>query len=165
MKWAKPTFFMESDNGKRQVKEVIRTLVEPVVTYAGMELVDVEYGPGPSGLVLRLIIDRPGGVTVDDCADIGHLVGDLLDGKDPVSGRYNLEVSSPGINRPIKKREDFGRFADHKVLIKTREPINGRRNFRGILQGIKENLVLVSSEKVVFAIPFDKIAKARLDII
>jgi len=165
MKWAKPTFFMESDNGKRRVKKVIRTLVEPVVTYAGMELVDVEYGPGPSGLVLRLIIDRPDGVTVDDCAEIGHLVGDLLDGKDPVPGRYNLEVSSPGINRPLKKREDFGRFADHKVLIKTREPIDGRMNFRGILHGIKGDLVLVSSEEVTFSIPFDKIAKARLDII
>jgi ribosome maturation factor RimP len=165
MRWARPTFFMESDRGKRQIREVVRALVEPVVLHAGMELVDVEYGPGPSGLVLRLIIDRPGGVTLDDCTYIGHLVGDLLDGRDPVPGRYNLEVSSPGINRPLKKREDFGRFADHKVLIKTREPINGRRNFRGILQGIKGDLVLVSSEEVVFAIPFDKIAKARLDII
>ncbi len=165
MKWAKPTFFMESDSVRRQIKEIVRTLVEPVVTYSGMELVDVEYGPGPSGWVLRLIIDRPDGVTVDDCAEIGHLVGDILDGKDPVPGRYSLEVSSPGINRPLKKRGDFERFADHKVLIKTREPIDGRRHFKGILQGIRGDLVLVSSGEVIFSIPFEKIAKARLDII
>ncbi len=165
MKWAKPTFFMESYRDKAQIRELVRTLVEPVVTHAGMELIDVEYGPGPSGWVLRLIIDRPGGVTVDDCADIGHLVGDLLDGRDPVPGRYSLEVSSPGINRPIKKRDDFRRFVDHRVFIKTRELIDGRRNYRGILQGIKGDLVLVSSKEGTFSIPFDKIARARLDII
>ena len=156
---------MESDRDKKQITDVVMTLVEPVVAYAGMELVDVEYGPGPSGLVLRLIIDRPGGVTVDDCANIGHLVGDLLDGRDPIPGTYSLEVSSPGINRPIKKKEDFGHFADQKVFIKTKEPIDGRRKFKGILHGIKGDLVLVSSEEVLFSIPFDKIAKARLDII
>ena len=151
-------------NRDRQA-EAVRALIEPVVVYTGMELVDVEYGRGPSGTVLRLTIDKPDGVTVDDCADISRLVGDLLDAKDFVPGSYNLEVSSPGINRPLKKRDDFERFAGQKVLIKTREPIDGRRNFRGILHGIRENFIVVSTEKTVFNIPFELVAKARLDII
>ena len=145
--------------------EVIRALVEPVVVYAGMELIDVEYGREPSGMVLRLIIDKPGGVTIDDCSHISRQAGDLLDAKDSVPWSYNLEVSSPGINRPLKKKDDFERFAGQKVLIKTREPIDGRRNFKGILDGTKENFIVVSSEQTTFNIPFELIAKARIDII
>ncbi|MBW1671652.1 MAG: ribosome maturation factor RimP, partial [Deltaproteobacteria bacterium] len=96
---------------KEQQIEVVRALVEPVVVYAGMELIDVEYGREPSGVILRLTIDKPGGVTIDDCSDISRLAGDLLDAKDSVPGSYNMEVSSPGINRPLKKKDDFERFA------------------------------------------------------
>jgi ribosome maturation factor RimP len=148
-----------------QQTEAVRTLIEPVVVYAGMELVDVEYGRKPSGTVLRLTIDKPGGVTVNDCGDISRLVGDLLDAKDSVPGSYNLEVSSPGINRLLKKRDDFERFAGQKVLIKTREPIEGRRNFKGILHGTREDFIVVSTEKAIFNIPFELVAKARLNII
>ena len=150
---------------KEQQVEVVRALIEPVVVYAGMELIDVEYGREPSGVILRLIIDKPGGVTIDDCSYINRLAGDLLDAKDSVPGSYNLEVSSPGINRPLKKKDDFERFAGQKVLIKTREPIDGRRNFKGILNGTKENFIVVSSEETIFSIPFELVAKARLDII
>lgn len=150
---------------KEQQAEAIRALVEPVVVYAGMELIDVEYGREPSGMVLRLIIDKPGGVTIDDCSHISRLAGDILDAKDLVPWSYNLEVSSPGINRPLKKKDDFERFAGQKVLIKTREPIDGRRNFKGILNGTKENFIVVSSEQTTFNIPFELVAKARIDII
>jgi ribosome maturation factor RimP len=150
---------------KEQQIEAVKALVEPVLGYTGMELIDVEYGREPSGVVLRLIIDKPGGVTADDCADISHLAGDLLDAKDCVPGSYNLEVSSPGINRPLKKKDDFARFTGQKVLIKSRELIDGRRNFKGILNGIRDDLILISSEKMVFTIPFELVAKARLDII
>ncbi len=150
---------------KGQQIEAIKAHIEPVLVYAGMELIDVEYGRESSGVILRLIIDKPGGVTVDDCADISHSVGDLLDAKDCVPGSYNLEVSSPGINRPLKKKDDFARFTGQKVLIKSRELIDGRRNFKGILNGIRDDLILISSEKMVFTIPFELVAKARLDII
>ena len=150
---------------KGQQAEVIRALVEPVVVYAGMELIDVEYGREPSGVILRLTIDKPGGVTIDDCSDISRLAGDLLDAKDSVPGSYNMEVSSPGINRPLKKKDDFERFAGQKVLIKTRELIDGCRNFKGILNGTKDDFIVISSEKTVFSIPFELVAKARLDII
>ncbi len=148
-----------------QQAEVVRGLIEPLVAYAGMELIDVEYGREPSGVILRLIIDKPGGVTIDDCSYINHLAGDFLEAKDSVPGSYNLEVSSPGINRPLKKKDDFERFAGQKILIKTRELIEGRKNFKGILNGIKGNFIVVSSEKMIFNIPFELIAKARLDII
>jgi len=154
-----------NEKNKEQQTEVVRALVEPLVAYAGMELIDVEYGREPSGVILRLIIDKPGGVTIDDCSYINRLAGDVLDVKDSLPGSYNLEVSSPGINRLLKKKDDFERFAGQKILIKTREPIEGRRNFKGILNGTKENFIVVSSEKIIFSIPFDLVAKARLDII
>jgi ribosome maturation factor RimP len=150
---------------KEQQVEVVRALIEPGVVYAGMELIDVEYVREPSGVILRLTIDKPGGVTIDDCSDISRLAGDLLDAKDSVPGSYNLEVSSPGINRPLKKRDDFERFAGQKVLIKSRELIDGRRNFKGILNGTRDDFIVISSEKTVFSIPFELVAKARLDII
>ena len=150
---------------KGQQAEVIRALVEPLVAYAGMELIDVEYGREPSGVILRLIIDKPGGVTIDDCSYINRLAGDLLDAKDSVPGSYNLEVSSPGINRPLQKKDDFERFAGQKVLIKTRELIDGRKNFKGILNGTRDDFIVISSEKTVFSIPFELVSKARLDII
>jgi ribosome maturation factor RimP len=154
-----------SKKNEKQLTEVVRALIEPVVVYTGMELIDVEYGRGPSGKVLRLTIDKPGGVTIDDCSDISRLVGDLLDAKDSLPGSYNMEVSSPGINRPLKKKDDFERFAGQKVLIKTRELIDGRRNFKGILHGTREEFIVVFSEKTILNIPFDLVAKARLDII
>jgi len=150
---------------KEQQVGVVRALIEPVVVYAGMELIDVEYGREPSGVILRLIIDKPGGVTIDDCSGISRLAGDLLDAKDSVPGSYNLEVSSPGINRPLKRKDDFERFAGQKVLIKTSELIDGCRNFKGILNGTRDDFIVISSEKTVFSIPFDLVAKARLDII
>jgi ribosome maturation factor RimP len=154
-----------SKKNEKQLTEVVRALIEPVVVYTGMELIDVEYGRGPSGKVLRLTIDKPGGVTIDDCSDISRLVGDLLDAKDSLPGSYNMEVSSPGINRPLKKKDDFERFAGQKVLIKTRKLIDGRRNFKGILHGTREEFIVVFSEKTILNIPFALVAKARLDII
>jgi ribosome maturation factor RimP len=155
---------LNKKNGE-QLAEVVRVLIEPVVVYAGMELIDVEYGREPSGKVLRLTIDKPDGVTINDCSDISRLVGDLLDAKDFLPGSYNLEVSSPGINRPLKKKEDFERFVGQKVLIKTKKLIDGRRNFKGILHGTREDFIVISSEKTILNIPFDQVAKARLDII
>jgi ribosome maturation factor RimP len=150
---------------EERLAEVVRALIEPVVVYAGMELIDVEYGREPSGKVLRLTIDKPDGVTINDCSDISRLVGDLLDAKDSLPGSYNLEVSSPGINRPLKKKEDFDRFTGQKVLIKTKKLIDGRKNFKGILHGTREDFIVISSEKTILNIPFDQVAKARLDII
>ncbi len=148
-----------------KIAEIVRGIVDPVITGSGYELVDVEYVRGPGGMVLRLIIDKPGGVTINDCADVSHLVGDLLDVEDPVPGSYNLEVSSPGINRPLKRPGDFERFAGQKVYVQTSEPIEGRRRFKGILIGIDQGEISVEIDGEVWKIPFDHISRARLDII
>ncbi len=153
------------NTGPVNIAEKVREIVEPIITGSGIELVDVEYFRGPGGMVLRLIVDKPGGVTLDDCADVSHLAGDVLDVEDPVPGSYNLEVSSPGINRPLKRLEDFDRFKGEKAFIQVREMIEGRRRFKGILAGMDNGTILLEIEGELKRIPFDQILKARLDII
>ncbi len=133
--------------------------------HAGMELVQVEYLRAQAGMTLRITIDKAGGVSVEDCAQISRLVSDVLDVKDPIPGAYNLEVSSPGINRPLVKEDDFRRFAGEKAYIKTRTMIDGRRRYRGIIKKIEDGRVHVEASDGEFVIPFDEISRARLDII
>ncbi len=136
-----------------------------MINHAGMELVHLEYTGSPSGMVLRIFIDKPGGVTIDDCAHISRIIGDLLDVKDPIPEHYTLEVSSPGINRPLVKTEDFDRFTGERVFIKTREPVQGRKRFKGILKGIERDIIKIDLDDGEYEIPLDLIARARLDII
>lgn len=140
-------------------------MVEPLVNHAGMELVHLEYTGSPSGMVLRLFIDKPGGVTIDDCAYMSRIISDLLDVKDPIPEHYNLEVSSPGINRPLVREEDYDRFAGERVFIRTREPVQGRKRFKGILKGIKQGIITIDLDDGKYEIPLDLVARARLDII
>lgn len=148
-----------------RVSENIRGLVEPVIQGYGVSLVDVEYVRGPQGMTLRLIIDREGGVTLDDCEAVSKVVGDILDSRDLLPGPYSLEVSSPGINRPLKTWKDFERFMGQKVFVETREAIGGRRRFKGILSAVSNNVLSVSIGKEIFEIPFVKVTRARLDIL
>ncbi len=150
---------------KREIEASVRELIEPLVRYEHMELVNVEYIKGPRGPVLRLIIDRDGGVTLDDCTRVSRVASDVLDVHDPVPGSYNLEVSSPGINRPLVRPEDYERFAGQKVLVRTRLAVEGRKKFRGLLRGIRDGHVLLETSTEEFALPLDGIAKARLDIL
>jgi len=147
------------------LEQKIREIVEPLVLHAGMELVNVEYLRGSKGMTLRITIDREGGVSVDDCAQISRLVSDVLDVKDPVPGHYNLEVSSPGINRPLITRRDFERFTGEKVYIKTRNMIDGRRRYRGILEKVEDDTVYVRAVDGLYAVRIEDISRARLDII
>jgi len=143
-----------------QVKE----LSEPILTQKGMELVDVEYKMEQGSWVLRLYIDKPGGVTVDDCSDVSTELGMLLDVKDIITHAYNLEVSSPGLDRPLTKEKDFLKYTGKKVRIKTKQPISGRRNFSAILDGFSEGKIfLFDSEGKKWEIPFDSVEKARLE--
>ena len=147
------------------MEQEVRKIVEPLILHAGMELVNVEYMRGPSGKTLRITIDKPDGVSLDDCVYISRVVGDLLDVRDPLPGHYNLEVSSPGINRPLVKKDDFKRFLGEKVYIKTKAMIDGRRRYRGILEKVGDKVVYVKAQDGLFPIPFDNISRARLDII
>jgi ribosome maturation factor RimP len=137
-------------------------IVEPVCESQGMDLVHVEYQKEPAGRILRLYIDKPGGVTLDDCAATSRQVSDLLDIYIDRETSYHLEVSSPGTNRPLGKVDDFNRFKEHSVRIKLFRPKNGQKNFKGILMGVEDSKVnlMVNDQPVVINI--GDIAKARL---
>lgn len=116
-----------------QVAEAVAGLARPVAEAQGLELVDVEFAPGGGRNVLRLVLDRAGGVTVDALAAVSREVSDLLDAHDAVPVGYTLECSSPGVNRPLKKPADFTKFCGKQVSLRTTTAISGARNFAGVL--------------------------------
>ena len=138
-------------------------LFEPVVESMGYELVGVEFlGAGAYG-TLRVYIDRDSGVSLDDCAAISHQISGILDVEEPIKQAYDLEVSSPGIERPLFKLADFERYAGKTVRIKLAVGLLGRKNFKGELQGVAESkLVTIEVDGEVFDLPYADIAKANL---
>ena len=142
--------------------ESIIELTEPVILSEGMELIDIDYRQEPRGWVLRFYIDKEGGVTLLNCSRISSQLGSLLEVKDIIPHRYVLEVSSPGLNRPLKKEEDFIAYAGETIKVTTLKPIEQRRNFSGILQGFKDGKVMLSADNQEILIPFPLIAKANI---
>ncbi|KUK19798.1 MAG: Ribosome maturation factor RimP, partial [Thermodesulfobacterium commune] len=128
----------------------------------GIELVDLEWKRERTGWVLRLFIDKPGGVTIGDCAKISEIVGKILDKEDLIHHSYNLEVSSPGIERPLVKKEDFERFRGEKAKVVLKTPLEGRKNFSGIILGIEEEFLLLEVDQKVWRLPLGEIKKANL---
>jgi len=110
--------------------------VEPALAGHGYELVELEWQPHGSRSVLRVFVDKTGGVTLDDCQAVSELLGVVLDRADLIEARYVLEVSSPGFDRPVRKPVDFERFAGERVHIRTRTPVQGRKQFTGILSAL-----------------------------
>jgi len=147
-----------------EVLERVREIVGQIVQFAGLEMVHLELHRHPGGTVLRLYIDKDGGVSVDDCARISHQVSAQLDIDDPIPGAYTLEVSSPGLDRPLVNDADFERFAGRRVRLSTYSPIEGRRNFQGRLIGLREGAVHMALDEREVAIPRAQIARARLEI-
>ncbi|MDY6905111.1 MAG: ribosome maturation factor RimP [Thermodesulfobacteriota bacterium] len=137
-------------------------LIEPVCESEGLELVYVEFQREQIGRVLRLYLDAPGGVTIDDCTRISRQVSALLDVYADSLDNYTLEVSSAGLNRPLYKQNDFQRFAGHTAKIKTAAPVSGRKNFKGELMGVSSGTVEIKVDGDVFSVPYDKIVKAQL---
>ncbi|MFS8524196.1 MAG: ribosome maturation factor RimP, partial [Limnochordales bacterium] len=109
-----------------------------------------------------VFIDKPGGVTLDDCQAMSRLLGDKLDEVDPIEDSYTLEVSSPGVERPLTKPRDFVRFAGHTVQVRTYGPVEGRRNFKGELLGLEGGAVVLRIDGEERRIPVDQVAKAHL---
>jgi ribosome maturation factor RimP len=142
----------------------VREVIEPILQSQGFELVDLEYQRESRGWVLRIYLDREGGITLDDCTGVSHEVGAVLEVKDVIPNAYVLEVSSPGLTRPLKKPEDFNRFQNRLVKIKLYKPLDGRRNFKGTLLGLEVETVRVEADGQVFEIPLQSIAKANLEI-
>ncbi|MBW2038661.1 MAG: ribosome maturation factor RimP [Deltaproteobacteria bacterium] len=143
----------------------VEGMLQPLLESEGLSLVDIEYKWERGGWVLRVYIDKEGGVTVDDCVQVNKELGQLLDVEDIIPTSYSLEVSSPGLDRPLKKEEDFIKYSGKKVRIKTRDYVSGRRNFKGDLLGCAEGKVMVKVEgREVFMIPLSSIIKANLEI-
>jgi len=146
------------------VQRDIEDLIHPILVRNRMELVDVLYRQEAGRWVLRVFIDKPGGVNLDDCALISHEIGDLIEVEDVIPQRYFLEVSSPGLDRVLKKESDFQRFRGEKARVKTREALAGRRNFKGrILRCEQGVLELEDTEGERFEFPLHEIEKARLE--
>lgn len=149
----------------KQGEEIIsrtKELAEPLCEAEGFELVHVEYQRETGGKVLRLYVDKPGGITLDDCVYISRQMSDLLDVNLESEEPYSLEVSSPGVDRPLAKEADFERFEGNVAKIRVHQPVSGRKSFKGVLLGISEGHVNLLVDKETVAIPFQAIAKARL---
>ena len=137
-------------------------LAEALCNAEGLELVQVQYRRERGGRILRLFIDKAGGVTLEDCASVSRELGDLLDVHLPDLGPYHLEVSSPGPNRPLAREEDFERFRGQRAKIRTRCAISGQKNFSGVLEGLSGRTVRMNTGRSTIAIPIDLISKASL---
>ena len=143
----------------------VRPMAREILEFAGMELVHLEMKREPGGLLLRLYIDKQGGVSLDDCARISRQLSAQLDVEDPIEGRYTLEVSSPGLDRPLFTDHDFARFAGRQIRLSTHVPLDGRRHFQGRLEGIVDGSVRVTLEGGrEVSIPRDQVARARLEV-
>ncbi len=135
-------------------------LVEPVVVGLGFELVGVEFDPHQR--ILRVYIDCERGIVVDDCSKVSHQLSGMLDVEDPIPGNYHLEVSSPGLDRPLFKPEHYERFKGSLARIQLQRPIEGRRRFKVRLVGIEGDKLKVLDGESSFEIPFESIDRARL---
>ena len=145
-------------------REAINEIIERVAAREGLELVHWETVGPRNHFVLRIFIDKPGGVTLGDCERVSNQVGTLFDVEDLIPSQYTLEVSSPGIERGLYKPADYVRFTGSRVKLRTAEPINGQRNFKGKLLGISGDIVSLEADQAgQIDIPFEQIAKANIE--
>ncbi|MBW1714300.1 MAG: ribosome maturation factor RimP [Deltaproteobacteria bacterium] len=147
---------------KRIVHEV-SSVAEPLLDSRGMEMVETEFLSEKGRWILRVFIDREGGVTLDDCAGVSRELGDIIEAKNIIGHPYVLEVSSPGLNRPLKKKRDFIQSIDKTVKVTMSQPINNRRNFTGRLVDVREAMIhLLLDDTNVVELPLEGIDRARL---
>ncbi len=140
-------------------------LAAPLAQAEGMEIVDIEFRAEGSraGKVLRLYLDKEGGPNVEDLSRVSRQLSELLDVDPSIPGPFTLEVSSPGINRPLKTRGHFERFIGKRVRVRTHQPINGRRSFLGVLQEVREDRITLKQEDTEHQIPFTMIEKSNYE--
>ena len=150
--------------GKGSVVETIETLVTPIVQENRLELVDVEYKKEGKNWFLRIFIDKEGGITVDDCTQVSRRIEDLIEVEEVVPSSYTLEVSSPGLDRPLKKEKDFLRFQGKRAHVTTFTPICQQKNFKGTIRDFREDVLFLETESKHVEIPKRQNAKAKLEI-
>jgi len=147
----------------RDVPEEMKTLIEPVIEDAGFELVDVLLMRGRQPWMLRITIDTPcgdGRVAVEQCAEVSREIETHLDASDAMAAPYHLEVSSPGLDRPLSREKDFVAACGSEVRVETKRPLDGRRRFRGVLACFENGVARISLDGIEVEIPFDSIGKA-----
>jgi ribosome maturation factor RimP len=151
--------------GEKSIAERVHELAEQVTIDHGLELVHTEVAGPENKPIVRVFIDKPHGVTHEDCSDVSVHLGTILDVEDFIHASYTLEVSSPGLERGLYKRSDFERFVGSQAKMKTREPIDGQRNFRGTLLGVDGDYVLFDDRtNGQVRVPLDWIKKANLEV-
>ena len=158
----RPVFFWMNELAQKFIADV-ELLAEPLLESEGMRLIDVEYRREPKGWVLRVFIDKQGGVTLDDCAVISNQLGDILDAKTDRDEPYHIEVSSPGLDRPLTKPKHFVCFEGRSAVIKTNRLVQGKKDFKGVLAGFSEGVVRLLVDDQPVAVPYETIVKAHLD--
>lgn len=154
---------MENETNNSVIDNIMH-MVEPLLVDKNMELVDLEFRKEGVGKVLRLFIDKTDGVTVEDCAIISRELSTLMDVNDIIEEKYVLEVSSPGLRRPLKKIDDFKKFKGKLVLIKTKEPVENRKVFKGYLIDTNDEGIEMDISGSLYSLSFQQIHKANLEI-
>lgn len=147
---------------KRRVVDIVRDIVEPHCKSAGLELVDVEFVKEGPFRYLRIIIDKEEGVSLDDCSEVSKFLNVKLDQIDPIEENYFLEVTSPGIERELKRPEDFKRFAGKTVQIKLFTPVDGQKVLKGTLVGLEDQTLKITVGSQNIEVPKEKISSVRL---
>ncbi len=161
-------FFSQRRRLAQQLKEQdeligeIWNLLEPVIAARGMEILGIEYRRESAGWVLRVFLDSDRGISVEDCAEISRVAGDLLDVADLIQTPYNLEVSSPGIDRPLRRLEHFQKYVGDIIEVRTISPVQNRRNFKGELKDASREAVVLKCDNRSYSIPIPLIERARL---
>jgi len=154
---------MENETENSVIENILH-MAEPLLVGKNMELVDLEFRKEGVGKVLRLFIDKTDGVTVEDCANISRELSTLMDVNETIEEKYVLEVSSPGLRRPLKKIDDFKKFKGKLVLIKTKEPIENRKVFKGYLKDTNDEGIEMDIDGLLYSLSFQQIHKANLEI-
>ncbi|MBA2649423.1 MAG: ribosome maturation factor RimP [Legionella sp.] len=146
------------------IQDELEQLFLPSITAMGYELWGCEYIPQGKHSLLRIYIDRPDGIGIEDCQAVSKQIGALLDVEDPISGNYSLEVSSPGIPRPLFKSSQYKIFTGHEVHIKTLKPVQGKRKLTGVIVNVSENALVLEINNEEQEILFTNIVKANLTV-
>ena len=144
------------------LRERLIALIEPVLAQLGYELVELEYAAGRTNAVVRIFIDQPAGISVDDCERVSRDVAALLDVDDPIPTAYTLEVSSPGFDRVLRIPAHFERFVGERIFVELQAPRAGRKRYTGILKSVAAARIELEVDKQTVDVPFGEIAKARL---
>jgi ribosome maturation factor RimP len=145
------------------LRDQLIELLGPVVSELGYELWELEYGARPGGGMLRLYIDSPDGISVDDCERVSRAVSETLDGADPIKNEYTLEVSSPGLDRVLRTPEHFARFAGERVKLEMSQAVNGRKRFTGRLTDVSGGEIALDVDGATVRLSIAGIHKARVE--